>query len=330
MGRFLSDLGVTELMMRGHLLLVVAFVSVFAWGCRRGDSERGVSRPSSTVVQSLPPSPEKPATKTACASGQKVVHYADVTQYQKVARRTGKPEGERLAGILAIMRKELRDPGQATMGLGGGPIDSGYVLKVGTGILGREVGAERLKSARRKEPNPEMRQLLAVALALAGDASLTPEVRRLARAHRYGRVRAGALMALAEQRNPDNRLVFLSSLQDRFSAIEGLEGPGEQPRRSYPVRASARIGLMSLGEALPAGTVISMRVPLSASNPELYSYLLQDRDPESCLAGVRLLIREGEQGRPYLETFIRQNENEPSLKASVALARRSLPQNGSS
>ncbi len=250
------------------------------------------------------------------------LRYADVGELQQVEKRSGKPEDQRLAEALNILRRELQDPSFPVMGLAGGPSDAGYVLGQGTFLLGLEISPERLQSARQQEGDPQVRELLAIALVYAGDTSLTEEARRLAREHPLGSIRSQAIHALYRQQDPANKEVFLSVLQDRFTSLSyGFEA---EPGKLYVVRYFATVGLRMLGETPPADTVIKVPFPKPRSDAELYAHLLEDKAPDSCQSGVLLLSREGEPARPYLEAFVEANAGDPALQESVAIAQKAL------
>jgi len=211
------------------------------------------------------------------------------------------------------------------MGLGGGPIDSGYVLAQATHLLGLQIAPQLISDAQGHETDPAMRELLAVALAIARDPSQAPEVRRIAKEHRMGSIRALAIKGLRRLADTDSLQTLLHALRDRYTAIAGLEGVGTAPlRKVYPVRREAVLTLRAFGKTVPPDSVVD--VPLSAppSDTALYAHLLEDQDPQSCLAAVQLLATQGAAGRPYLQTFIAKNRNEPTLQQSVNLAQRSL------
>jgi len=259
-----------------------------------------------------------PTEGTAQDNSNRVIPSFSLTQLRRF-QDPGLSSAERLRGLLAYLRCEMQNPRLPKLGIGGGPIDSGYVQGVIVAKMGRLVTAEDLTRAVSKETSRAVADRLIVARGLAGDRSVIPRLIRILERHPEGFLRQKAAMALAGLKDPSTKAALHAALRDRYTR---LSFPGVGPPRSckiYPVRQAAAAGLRALGEQVPPEICTDVRQV--ADRPEAISWLFEDKQPDVCLSAVQILGRYGEEGLPYLKKFVEENQGNKTLKAALEAAR---------
>ena len=229
------------------------------------------------------------------------------------------PSQQRLDGLLGYLKEEIGNPSPPGLGIGGGPIDSGYVQGVIVQVMGQTIPAEDLVAARTQETNPAFQERLTVALGIAGDKSMIPDLILILGHHPEGFLRQKAAMALADFKESSLKPAFNDAIEDRYSRvrISGIGGGGIS--KIYPVREAAARGLRLLGDEVSPDLYIDARRTSDAT--EAISWLLEDKDPGVCLSAVTMLGEYGEGGIPYLQEFAEANRSDPTVKAAVRAAR---------
>ena len=229
---------------------------------------------------------------------------------------------ERIDLACKFWRKLIDEPMRPGIGLGGGPVDSGYAQLVLTEVLAEATPSADLAAARKRESNPELRDRLALAQGSAGDKSTIPELTRILASNREGHMREAAAQALAKLNDPTTKSALEAALADRFTAISLGDCTRPETKKVYPVRQAAAGGLRSLGEAVKARVY---EKPLSArGRAALVAVLLDDGDPTSCLNAVLILGDPEMDGLGYLRRFVELNAADPTLKDAVKAARAML------
>ena len=272
---------------------------------------------TATTAQTQAPSDGK-AEGVQAAAHPHVLQRADFAKLEKLP--TSKA---RLDLGMTYMRALVHDGEPTTMGYAGGPIDGSYHQVVVMEKMGGLVDRGDLAAARKAEPDPQLKDRLTVVLGLAGDRSVVPELKRLLIEHPDYAVRQEAATALGNLREASAEKVLRQALNDRHTYV----GTGSQmgdtgPVKFYPVREQAWRGLWVIGVKLDKSVYSQPRRP--GDQAELVSYLLEDREPQSCASGVVLLGALGEKGRPYLEAFVKENADNKDLAASVKAAQEIL------
>jgi len=189
-----------------------------------------------------------------------------------------------------------------------------------------DAALEDLKRARAEEADPAVRERLAIALGVARDRSVVPDLIEILLHHRLGGLRQWAAEALLDLKDPRARDALHAALRDKYGMISfgsasGSDvGPPDQTRgyrKVYPVRSTAGGALMQLGEKVdPAVCSVLLKAD---TIPDALYLLFEDRDPETCTNVVQSLT--GEQGRPYLTKFVQEYGTDETLKEAVDLAK---------
>ena len=252
------------------------------------------------------------------AGGQTAEKRFDSTKLQKFYDDREMTSQQRLDGLLGYLKEEIGSPTPPALGIGGGPIDSGYVQGAIVGVMGWTVAAADLVAARTQETNPALQERLTVALGIAGDKSMIPHLIPILAHHPEGFLRQTAAIALADFKESSLKPAFNGALNDRYSrvGISCLGGGGIC--KMYPVREAAARGLRLLGEEVSPDLYIDAR--RASHVTEAISWLLEDKDPGVCLSAVKMLGKYGEAGIPYLGEFAERNRSDPTLKAAVKAA----------
>ena len=112
------------------------------------------------------------------------------------------PIAERIAQGVKYLKDELANPSKPEWGLAGGPIDTGYIQAVMTGVL-QFPGAESPRILRRfrdQETNPLLKDRLTIALANTGAQDTVVDLLRIAREDPVPYIRRDAVAALFTMR----------------------------------------------------------------------------------------------------------------------------------
>jgi hypothetical protein len=253
-------------------------------------------------------------------------HVLDLARLQKINDDKTMPAQDRLDALLGLLREELANPSWAFMGVVSGPGGTGYVQGMIVGFMGETVPVDVLARARAGERDPAIRQRLTIALGVAGDPSVVPELTEVLSHQRLGDLRAWAAEALLDLKDPRAKDALRAALNDKYGMVSWgsasgscvrLPGDIDGYRKVYPVRSTAGGALMRLGEKVDPAVCF---VPLDVDNVFDALYMLfEDRDPETCLNVVQSLS--GEMGKPYLKRFLEEYDGDENLKQAVDLAK---------
>ena len=212
------------------------------------------------------------ATSTTRASGQGPGQGFDLTRLRPVMEDTKTPAGKRLSQGIAFLRQELTNPSPERWGVGGGPIDTGYIQQSMTGAIAFP-GADApsaLRKLRDVETNAAMKDRLTVALAMTGFQDTIPSLIRIARKEPVGAIRYQAVIAVttlvskprttdvpkrahaAQAAAPmDNRnrqavvAVLTDGLNDSFKRYNGAKGDNSSVY--FPIQEQSAKALRLLG-----------------------------------------------------------------------------------
>ncbi len=196
----------------------------------------------------------------------------DLRRVDAVQTPTTATAEQRIARGVAFLREELANPSPPRWGIGGGPIDSGYVQQVILGAL-RFPGAEApavLRAYRDRETDPRVKDRITIALARTGAQDTIPELVRILAKEPEGSIRYEAMIALAAFTRPpaatdvprrvrpgetwkplsaDTRTAvasaLLKSLDDPFRRFKGAVVNNDDVY--YPLHEEAGRGLSRLG-----------------------------------------------------------------------------------
>ncbi len=224
---------------------------------------------------------------------------------------------QRLDALLGYLKEEMGNPTTPFISMGG-QLDSAYVQAQIIRHMGRTVTAPQIAKARAKETDPGLCDRLTLALGLAGDESVMPQLIEMLGDHPEGYLRKCAAEALRQFKDSSAKLALQNALRDRFSAVS-IAGVGRKGiHKAYPVREEAAQALrLSFGE--PVSSDIYEDKRRAGSVREAISWLFEEKDPGVCVTAVTLLAQE-RAGIGYLEKFAKDNRSDAELRVSVELA----------
>jgi HEAT repeat protein len=255
---------------------------------------------------------------------------ADTTQLGRYARPGELPSAERLAGLLGLLREVMRTSGGFGMGMGGGPTSARDSELGITLTIGRVVPPGEVLSALEAEEDPEIRDRLKIAAVLAGHDGFRDDLVRIASEHEMGPLRWLAVQALGGLEDATLEPVFRERLTDPYARLQyGWAGvaaaddttpsPPDHRRKVYPVREAAVEALARIG--VTEVNAVTYQPLESRGRTEAIAFLLEDRDPQVCLAAAHILARDGgEEGLPHLRRFIEEARDDPDLRDAVRVA----------
>ncbi|MCW3097014.1 MAG: hypothetical protein JWL77_2632 [Chthonomonadaceae bacterium] len=176
---------------------------------------------------------------------------------------------ERIEQGVRFLQQELASPSDPSWGMGGGPIDTGYIQSVILSTL-KFPGAQApsiLRQQWKGATDPRLKDLLAISLAELGAEDVIPTVIRLARDDKDGSIRMTAMIALHAFLSPPGEFdsphrvfltkpldaktaqtvvdVFAAGLQDPFKRYYG--GRKDEHGAYYPAQEQAYRGLRKMG-----------------------------------------------------------------------------------
>ena len=176
---------------------------------------------------------------------------------------------ERIKQGVQYLEQELASPSVSSWGIGGGPIDTGYMQSAILGTL-KFPGAQAPDALRRQwkdATDPRLKDFLAISLAELGAEDVVPTVVRLARDDKDGSIRMMALIALHTFLSPPRESdvpqkvlltrpldaktaktvldVFAAGLQDPFKRYYGARQ--SEKGTYYPAQEQAYHGLRKMG-----------------------------------------------------------------------------------
>lgn len=193
----------------------------------------------------------------------------DLRQLGSVQDGTPATAQERIKQGVKFLEQELATPSDSSWGLGGGPIDTGYIQGVILSTL-KFPGAQApnvLRQQWKDATDPRLKELLAISLAELGAEDVVPTVVRLARDDANGSIRMTAMIALHAFLSPPGKFdspprvflikpldaktaktvldVFAAGLQDPFKRYYGARQ--DEKGAYYPTQEQAYKGLRKLG-----------------------------------------------------------------------------------
>ncbi|MDO8586055.1 MAG: HEAT repeat domain-containing protein [Armatimonadota bacterium] len=203
------------------------------------------------------PSVEK-RTGDAALGELRVVNHGSLSSTDRVDR------------LVALLRREITEPSAPVLGIGGGPIDSGYVQEVILGSVRTYVqqGANReslrncvaSKLASLASSDKPMADRLTVMLGNVGDRSVVPALINVMENHEDGFMRYAAARALGGIGDRSSIPALKRCLEtDTFARVRlGSSIRNLTPREMVysPVRLAAAEALRSMGEIVPVGAEI--------------------------------------------------------------------------
>lgn len=145
--------------------------------------------------------------------------------------------------------QERKQPTPTFTGISGAPIDSGYIQKQIAWSMGLVGDPKALKWLQAQSIDPALRNVIGVALGIAGDHSQAEALRTTLRSDENPYMRDLAVMALVKVGDVDSRKDLRDALKDSFSVkFKPLHAPpgDSEPlteRTIYPVRDSAKKAL---------------------------------------------------------------------------------------
>ncbi len=225
---------------------------------------------------------------------------------------------QRLDSRLGYLKEEMGNPTTPFISMGG-QLDSAYVQAQIIQDMGRTVTAPHIAKARAKETDPALRDRLTLALGLAGDESVMPQLIEMLGDHPEGYLRKCAAEALRHFKDSSAKRALQHALRDRFSVVS-IAGVGRKGiHKAYPVREKAAESLRIFFDE-PVSPDIYEDKRRARSVAEAITWLFEEKEPRVCVTAVTLLGQE-RAGIGDLEKFAKDNRSDPNLRVSVALAR---------
>lgn len=172
---------------------------------------------------------------------------------------------DRIDGLVALLRQEMKDPSLPVFGSGGGPIDSGYLQEVimgsvctfaQQGQVRNEIRSFVLSKLQWVAPlDRPMADRLTIILGYAGERSVVPALVAILGIHPDGYMRHSAALALGVVRDrssiPALRLALETDTYARVRLGACFEKPLTRKEAVYsPVRRAAAEALKSMGETV--------------------------------------------------------------------------------
>jgi hypothetical protein len=224
---------------------------------------------------------------------------------------------QRLEGLLKLLREQMHNPCLPALSGGTGPIDTWYAQGAIIRALGARVAPEDLRAAREREIDQPMRDRLTVAMGIAGDPAVVPELIRVLSHDPQGFLREGAALALRNLRVAAAKDALHAALDDRYSVVRSDDVWGIH--KEYPVRNVAGEALRVLGEKVGYDSYADLR--RAKDHAQALSWLLEDRVPLVCLSTVQVLGQQGAHGLPYLKKFVDETAGDDTLKEAIQAAK---------
>lgn len=257
-------------------------------------------------------------------SGQRVAALRNARRLTNVA--------ERCDACLALLKQEMQNPCTASVGVGGGPMDTGYVQNVimGSFIYSRASNvpaAERTavrewaKAALSSETDKGLRDRLTLVIAHTGDKSVVPQVIEILRSHPEGHMRTEAAMALYDTKDASSIPALRQALAaDTYARVRTGGSPGSRPSPNEavysPVRNAAAIALQLLGESVPTDAeLVDAKYVVPRLEPLLYSNPMPFQELDM------LAWAGGTEGESAINRFIEANRNNAKSSSIVEHAR---------
>jgi hypothetical protein len=263
-----------------------------------------------------------------CA-GESVQRSADVSLGEANSAVTAKlSPGDRVQTFMSMLTKEMQTPSTPIMGMGGGPIDSGYVQEVIMGCVctWAQKDDERasiravLKTYVASASDPALQDRLAVMLGYTADRSVVPTLTRILRTDPEGFMRHSAALALGRLLDPASVPALKEALAtDTYARVRsgGCVGPRYKGADAVyaPVRLAASVALRRMGETVPTNAEM---VDAKYAVPRLTPLLESSRQPFEAITWLAGL---GTDGQKAVEEFITARRDTPSAANVVEFAR---------
>lgn len=243
---------------------------------------------------------------------------------------------QRVDTRLKLLQEEMASPSTPGFGIGGGPIDTGYVQEVimGTVCTFAQKGAEReeirrivaAKLASTPVPSQALRDRLTIILGHCGDTSVGPRLVEIIEKHPDGFMRFGAAMALREMPEYTEAIPALRRVvaQDTYARIRFSDSKQRYDSVTMvysPVRAVAVTALYRMGQSVPKGAeVVPAKYGVQTIAPLLY-----DSRSSVCTEVIEILGTIGSaEAEAALQTFIDKKKGMPGAEGLVSEARQAL------
>lgn len=261
----------------------------------------------------------------SCLNPGVAIELQDINVYSD----TSKSAIERIHILFNSLVEEVQTPTEARQGWGGGEIDHDYVLTqlalgmwhvVKENTEAKDLLLKKLEQSRLSE----VRDVLQLALGLAGDASGAKDLAGMLKEQDQPHRRALAASALGKCGGvlfiPD----LVEALSDPYVESGGSFGVhGED----FPVRRAARLSLRSLGVVvdIPSPTnELDYNVDLNSA-VKVIEPLLQDPNKEKIINAIQAIERlQGAAARDALQRFVDENQGSADNEQLVSRARRAL------
>jgi hypothetical protein len=198
---------------------------------------------------------------------------------------------KRVEACVRLLQEEMASPSAPEFGIGGGPIDSGYLQEVIMGVVGvfpqraaqreeiRALLAARLAST--PASNQALRERFTIMLGYTGDRAVVPQLVRMLEQHPEGFMRFSAVMALREIEQNEDAVPALqravaSDTYARIRSGSSIRLPGQHEYDSItmvysPVRDMAAQILRRKGVSVPKGIeVLEAKYAVQRLEPLLY------------------------------------------------------------
>lgn len=240
---------------------------------------------------------------------------------------------QRVDTRIQLLKEEMAFPSSPAFGIGGGPIDTGYLQRVimGSVCTAAQRGAEReeirrLVSARMVSLSVSESALvdrLAIMLGCCGDPAAGPKLVQILEKHPDGYMRFNAAMALGEMPGyveaiPALRRAMVSDTYARIRLSDSFQHYNSATMVYSPVRAAAAAALKRLGQRVPQGVeVVPAKYGVQAVEPLLY-----DARSSMCTEVIAILgAIGGAEAKAALQTFIDNKSAIPGAEALVGTVR---------
>lgn len=246
---------------------------------------------------------------------------------------------ERVEVCVRLLQEEMASPSAPGFGIGGGPIDSGYLQEVIMGVVGifpqrvaqreeiRALLAARLAST--PASNEPMRERFTIMLGYTGDRAVVPQLVRMLEQHPEGFMRFSAVMALREIEDNEDAVPALQRAvaTDTYARVRFSDSKQEYDSVTMvysPVRNIAAQILRQKGLFAPKGIeVLEAKYGVQRLEPLLYD----SRNPISTcrMAAIEALETIGGiEAKAALRTFIAKETGVMGMESLVERAQKAV------
>ena len=243
---------------------------------------------------------------------------------------------DRVDRCLKLLQEEMASPSSPEFGMGGGPIDSGYLQEV---IMGdvctfaqkqpereeiRQVVAKRLESTPKSDK--AMRERLTIMLGICGDKSVVTQLIDIMEHHKEGYMRFEAAWSLQNMGDCEGVIPAFKRVveRDTYARIRFSDSKRIYDSKAMvysPVRDVAASALTRLGQDVPKDIeVIDAKYAVQRLEPLLY----YPGDPVTSAVIETLGMIGGKEAKTALQRFIEKGASISEKESLVKEAREAL------